>query len=236
MSQYLNTRSAKLLDCHWRVWCQIVFYESSKLYTCSRLEWAHHNSSPWPLRSSWIINAAFQSRVIGGYSGKKDLYVQILQLIIKWLHFHNACRTVNSKETYPRGTVYVGCEQLGVQPVVVGYLTSFLKKNQKSSCSSDISPHPFGKALAAALISGSTISAVEWVSGIWASYSAWKTLPLCNNFFLFLGGGGVCWRWRLMKVNIVLGWSCQWGMLRSVPVRWPIETAANSEIQDLPFS
>lgn len=39
-----------------------------------------------------------------------------------------------------------------------------------------------------------------------------------------------------MKVNIVLGWSCQGGMLRSVPVRWPIETAANSEIQDLPFS
>lgn len=39
-----------------------------------------------------------------------------------------------------------------------------------------------------------------------------------------------------MKVNIVLGWSCQGGMLRSVPVRWPIEMAVNSEIQDFLFS
>lgn len=39
-----------------------------------------------------------------------------------------------------------------------------------------------------------------------------------------------------MKVNIVLGWSCHRGMLRSVPVGWPIEIAVNSEIQDPLFS
>lgn len=43
-------------------------------------------------------------------------------------------------------------------------------------------------------------------------------------------------RSRLMKVNIVLGRSCQEGMLWSALVRWPIERAVNSEIQAIHFN